>query len=146
MIFTTHQLVKKMTNKMTKDKYYMPYFLHSELACKGSGKIFLAEGFKEQLLILRQQFNQPMIVTSCCRSFEYNAKIGGAKNSFHIYDHPTRKPAGTAAIDISITECTTRGKLINLAWSLGWRRTACRCRRARSISIRRGDRRRRIRK
>jgi len=105
---------------MMQDKYYMPYFLCIELACKGSGNILLATGFKEQLLTLRQQFNQPMIVTSCCRSFEYNAKIGGAANSFHIFNHPTRKPAGTAALDVSITNARVRGELINLAWSLGW--------------------------
>lgn len=105
---------------MKNDEYYMPYFTKDELVCKGSCKIFLAEGFADKLLILREQFNQPMVVTSCCRSFEYNAKIGGAKNSFHIYDHPTRKPAGTAAIDIAVGNGTARGKLINLAWSLGW--------------------------
>jgi hypothetical protein len=105
---------------MTKDEYFMPYFTKSELACKGSGKILLANGFKEQLLTLREKFNQPMKITSCCRSYEYNTKIGGAVNSFHIFNHPTRKPAGTAAIDVAIIDNSTRGKLINLAWSLGW--------------------------
>ncbi len=103
------------------ENYYMPYFTKSELACKGSGKILLTEGFRMHLLILREKFNQPMIVTSCCRSLEYNAQIGGAANSFHIYDHQeSNRPLGTTAIDISIVEGTTRGKLINLAWNLGW--------------------------
>jgi hypothetical protein len=102
------------------DKYYMPYFTREELACRSTGGLVLAEGFAEKLLTLRTKFGQPMPVTSCCRSSEYNRKIGGALDSFHIYDHPRHGFIGTCAIDIAIKDPTDKGDLMSLAWQLGW--------------------------
>jgi len=105
---------------MSNNKYYIPYFSHDELACKQTGKIVLASGFADKLVELRTRFNQPMVVTSCCRSKECNSKIGGSPKSFHVYDQPFYPTGGACAIDIAITDGATRGKLIHLAWGLGW--------------------------
>ena len=102
------------------DKYYMPYFTIDELACRSSGGLVLADGFAEKLLQLRTHFNKPMPVTSCCRSSEYNRKIGGTPNSFHIYDAPRHGFIGTCAIDVTIKDPTDKGDLMSLAWNLGW--------------------------
>jgi hypothetical protein len=101
-------------------KYYLPYFTGEELACRSSGGLLLADGFAEKLLTLRTKFGKPMPVTSCCRSSEYNRKISGAPDSFHIYDQPRRGFIGTCAIDISIQNPTDKGDLMSLAWQLGW--------------------------
>lgn len=102
------------------NKYYIPYFTHQELACKQTGKIILAEGFSDKLIELRTKFNKPMPITSACRSKEYNNKIGGVLNSFHIYDRPRYKFTGACAVDVAIKDPTDKGNLIALAWQLGW--------------------------
>jgi len=102
------------------DKFFIPYFTYQELACKSTGKLILAVGFANKLVELRTKFNQPMAVTSCCRSKEYNSQIGGSPRSFHVYDQPYYPTDGTCAIDIAITDGTIRGRLIHLAWQLGW--------------------------
>jgi hypothetical protein len=108
-----------MYKKLSK-KYYVPYFTHSELACKQTGKIVLAEGFAEKLIELRTIFGKSMPVVSGCRSREYNTKIKGAKNSFHIYDYPHHSGKGCCAVDVATTDSNYRGNLTALAWSLGW--------------------------
>jgi hypothetical protein len=105
---------------MTSNQYYIPYFTAKELACKATGKIALAPGFADKLIELRVKLTQPMAVTSCCRSKEYNRQIGGNPRSFHIYDQPYYPTDGACAIDIAITNGTIRGKLIHLAWEQGW--------------------------
>ena len=105
---------------MISNQYYILYFTAKELACKATGKIVLAPGFDDKLVELRAKFNQLMTVTSCCRSKEYNRQIGGSPSSFHIYDQPHYPTGGTCAIDIAVNDGLTRGKLIHLAWDLGW--------------------------
>lgn len=104
---------------MSKD-YYIPHFTREELACRTTGGLVLAEGFAEKLLELRTTFNKPMPVTSCCRSSDYNKKIGGSLNSFHIYDSARYGFIGTCAIDIAIKDPTDKGDLMTMAWQLGW--------------------------
>lgn len=94
------------------------YFTEDELRCKGSGKIQLSKHFPDQLLALRIAYGNPMIITSGCRSMKHNENIGGAKNSFHILDHPDRD--GTAAVDVKATDGVTRKELIQLALNMGW--------------------------
>jgi hypothetical protein len=101
-------------------EYYLPYFTRQELACRRTGGLVLAEGFAEKLLELRTQSNKPMLITSCCRSLEYNRKIGGSPNSFHIHDSPRHGFTGSYAIDIAIQNPTDKGNLMSLAWQLGW--------------------------
>jgi hypothetical protein len=101
-------------------KYYLPYFTKKELACRSTGGLLLADGFAEKLLTLRTKFGKLMPVTSCCRSKEYNRKIGGAPDSFHIYDSARHGFTGACAIDIAIKDPTDKGDLMSLAWQLGW--------------------------
>lgn len=61
------------------------YFSENELKCKGTGRCLMDKSFMDQLIELRETFNKPMIITSGYRSKEYNDKIGGAKNSAHLY-------------------------------------------------------------
>lgn len=111
---------QKREKKMNGKKDYIPYFTIEELICRATGGLLLAEGFAEKLLQLCTKFNKPMPVTSCCRSRDYNRKIGGSPNSFHIYDSPRHGFTGTCAIDISIQNPTDKGDLMTLAWQLGW--------------------------
>jgi hypothetical protein len=104
---------------MNKD-YYIPYFTRQELACRSTGGLVLAEGFAEKLLELRTAFNKPMPVTSCCRSLEYNLKIGGSPNSLHVHDYRRYGFIGACAIDTAIQNPTDKGNLLSLAWNLGW--------------------------
>ena len=61
------------------------YFSIEELKCKGTDECLMDEEFMEKLEALRQEFNQPMIITSGYRHESYNQVIGGAKNSPHLY-------------------------------------------------------------
>ncbi len=98
----------------------MPYFTVEELNCNATGKIVLAEGFADRLILLRNRFGKPMMVSSCCRSAEYNKKIGGEPDSFHIYDMERHGFIGTCAADVDIDDHTEKGELFALAWQLGW--------------------------
>lgn len=95
-------------------------FTAQELKCKGSGSLRLAIGFAEHLIELREAFGQSMRVLSCCRSTNYNKKVGGALKSFHIYDDPNLPAKGTCAIDIATPNIREKERLFHLAKSKGW--------------------------
>ncbi|MCC8371941.1 MAG: D-Ala-D-Ala carboxypeptidase family metallohydrolase [Rickettsia endosymbiont of Pseudomimeciton antennatum] len=96
--------------------YYIPHLpIYQELACKQTGKIVLATGFAEKLVNLRKIFNKPMSVSSGCRSREYNKKINGAENSFHIYDYSHHSGSGCCAVDVLTLDKTIKGDLIATA-------------------------------
>lgn len=98
------------------------YFKDKELQCPLTKKVHLAYGFGEKLDKLREAFGHSMIVNSCCRSFEYNNKIGGHEHSFHVYDVPYRDTGGACAIDIStrFMDNFLREKLVFIACLQGW--------------------------
>ena len=61
-------------------------FDRSEFACKcGCGQDTVDADLLDMLETLRRRFGQPITITSGNRCAEYNAKIGGAKNSQHLY-------------------------------------------------------------
>lgn len=93
------------------------YFSETELKCKNSGKLILADGFAEKLLELRLKWDKPMVITSACRSVEHNAAVGGAANSQHICDDSR---GGCMAVDIVSLDANERIKLVQLAFELGW--------------------------
>lgn len=95
-------------------------FSAQELKCKGSGGIKLAIGFANHLIDLREAFGQPMRVLSCCRSTNYNKKVGGATKSFHIYDDLNLPANSTCAIDIATPNAIEKERLFHLAKSKGW--------------------------
>jgi len=61
----------------------------------------LADGFGDFLDNVRSVWGKPLIVNSCCRSMAHNQAEGGAKNSYHLLDHPGRK-FGCCAVDFAI--------------------------------------------
>lgn len=99
-----------------------PNFAPDELACRGTGLLAISEDFLEDLQELRDALNQPMHVTSGCRSSEYNFAVGGKSKSFHVGDSINRVGAelGCLAVDIAATDGAYRGRLFALAWEHGW--------------------------
>lgn len=95
-------------------------FSHDELADRETGEVRLHSGFADELQKLRLAFGRPMVVTSCCRSAERNARIGGHPRSLHVYDAPNHGLAGAAAIDIAAPDGPFKLELIRHAIALGW--------------------------
>ena len=61
------------------------YFTEEELACKGTDECDMHPEFMDKLIAVREDYNEPMIITSGYRHLAYNDTIGGAKNSPHLY-------------------------------------------------------------
>lgn len=98
----------------------MKYFTVDELKDKSDGTFRLAHGFEEMLDALREEFNEPMVVTSGCRSPAHNAAVGGKPSSFHLTSGNPYCPEGTCAVDIKITSPDYKERLRRIAWRLGW--------------------------
>jgi len=94
------------------------YFTEEEMQCKGTGVVKLAPGFGDTLMDLRIEFNAPMSVISGCRSTAHNKRVGGAQDSFHIYDKADG--IGTCAVDVATPDAQYRTRLVKLALSKGW--------------------------
>lgn len=61
------------------------HFKVKEYACKdGSQVVFVDEQLRLMLEILRNRIGKPVIITSGYRTPEWNKKVGGAKNSYHM--------------------------------------------------------------
>lgn len=61
-----------------------PNFSPRELACKGTGSIFIDEDALDKLQALRTQLGKPLVLTSAYRSPKHNRAVGGAKKSLHM--------------------------------------------------------------
>lgn len=60
-------------------------FKTKEFACKdGSKEVLLSLKLLNVLLEIRRHFDSPVIINSGYRTPEYNTKVGGAKNSYHM--------------------------------------------------------------
>ena len=101
----------------------LDHFSHSELACPTTGQVRLAAGFGEALERLRVELDEPIYLTSACRSPLHNAKINGHPQSLHLVINGHWATGGTCAVDVVATDDQYRAKLIALAlaqeWSLG---------------------------
>ena len=100
--------------------YVINHFRASELGCKCCGKIRMARGFAEQLVVLRDTFGLPMIMRSGCRCKKHNTDEGGHQNSAHLCDistkHTSRMDWGMCGVDVG----NPSDKLISTAIALGW--------------------------
>lgn len=86
-------------------------FKVKEFACKdGSDKILIDVTFvQNQLQDIRTHFGKPVNVNSAYRTLNYNTKVGGAKNSYHMQGR---------AFDISI-KGVTPAEIARYAASIG---------------------------
>lgn len=63
----------------------MQNFKVKEFACKdGTDLIKIDDGLVDYLQKARENFGVPIVITSAYRKEEYNKKVSGAKNSYHI--------------------------------------------------------------
>lgn len=68
------------------DKEIRKNFKVKEFRCKdGSDAIIIADDLIYWLYRVRTYFNKPVIITSAYRTPAYNAKVGGATRSQHMY-------------------------------------------------------------
>ena len=51
------------------------YFTPREMACQGTGRLYVVPGFMDRLEELRKSFDSPMIVSSGYRSEEHNERV-----------------------------------------------------------------------
>ena len=83
----------------------------------------LASDFGEALEQLRIKFDEPIYLTSACRSPGHNAKVWGHPRSLHLTVNEHHTTGGTCAVDVVATDGQYRAKLIALAlgqdWSVG---------------------------
>jgi hypothetical protein len=100
------------------------HFTDAELACRASGKVIMAPGFRSALNDLRAEFGEPMRVTSACRTPEHNASVGGNPRSLHMIGNPhyvfDGRPLDTCAVDIATPDGAYRARLIRMALLRGW--------------------------
>lgn len=67
------------------NEYVSQNFKVSEFKCKdGSDKILIDEGFVQDKLQVIRDILGPVIVNSAYRTPDYNARVGGAQNSYHM--------------------------------------------------------------
>lgn len=80
--------VSKTLLKNTVDKKVSKYFWESEFKCK-CGKCQLIPGMSpvliERLDKMREEYGQPIIVTSGFRCKDHNKRVGGSPRSQHLY-------------------------------------------------------------
>jgi len=101
----------------------LDHFSRSELAYPTTGEVRLASGFGEAPERLRVELDEPVYLTSACRSPLHNAKINGHSRSLHLVINCHWGAGSCCAVDVAATDGQYRAKLIALAldqeWSIG---------------------------
>tara|TARA_R110002020_G_scaffold162446_4_gene348080 strand:+ start:271 stop:666 length:396 start_codon:yes stop_codon:yes gene_type:complete len=100
------------------------YFTDKELQCPSGGTVKLAEGFGQKLDELRALLDEPMILTSACRTSAHITWLlergyPASENSFHLIDNP-KYGTDTCAVDVSVPNGSYRKVLIKAALEEGW--------------------------
>ena len=91
--------------------WYWPNFTPEEIACKGTGELFLDLGAMDMLQEFRGILGVPFSPNSAYRSAKHNKAIGGAVNSWHLKGR---------AFDIPITKKLTRDMIHKAAKKAGF--------------------------
>lgn len=101
---------------------HWPNFSPPEMSDRSNGRLRLTVEFMYALQALRNKINQPMRITSACRTEAHNADVGGKSGSFHICDGENRAGAdrGCLAVDVALSGGPFTGDLFAWAWDLGW--------------------------
>ena len=89
------------------------YFKPPEIACRGTGEIFVNIDALAKLDYLRSLMNKPLRINSAYRSHYHNARIGGAPFSAHSLR------GGASAFDINLGE-HDKSELIRVAKRVGF--------------------------
>ena len=89
------------------------YFKPDEIACRGTGQLFVNLDALQKIDDLRSRMNRPMRINSSFRSALHNAKIGGAPFSAHSVR------GGASAFDISLNGFD-KSELIRCARGVGF--------------------------
>lgn len=107
------------------------HFTIEEMADPTTGEYRFADGFLDDLEILREAYAKPVIVNSACRSNEHNEWLllrgyPASKSSFHLMDNE-KYGTDTCAVDAARPNGHDLHRLILLAtkldWSIGLART-----------------------
>tara|TARA_R110000751_G_C13701671_1_gene473424 strand:- start:668 stop:1057 length:390 start_codon:yes stop_codon:yes gene_type:complete len=89
--------------------FFKPY----EIACRGTGQLFVNRDALLKIEMLRLRMNKPMTINSSFRSMLHNAKIGGAPFSCHSIR------GGASAFDVSLNGFD-KSELIKCAKGVGF--------------------------
>lgn len=95
----------------------LKYFSERELACRHCGVIKLHPGWGKIMDDVREAWGRPMTVSSVCRCPVHNKAVGGAKNSYHLTEHPDR--LGTMAADVIMQSGPDKAKFVQLVLDMG---------------------------
>ena len=98
----------------------LDHFSHSELACPTTDQVRLAAGFGEALERLRVELDEPIYLTSACRSPMHNAKVKGHPRSLHLVVNGHWGTGGCCAVDVVANDGKFKTKLITLALDQEW--------------------------
>ena len=98
----------------------LDHFSHSELACPTTDQVPLAAGFGEVLERLRVELDEPVYLTSACRSPRHNAKVNGHPRSLHLVINSHWGTGGTCAVDVVANDGEFKAKLFTLALDQDW--------------------------
>lgn len=108
-----------------KDNEGKVIFTAKELASSDTGEVDLEPTFYDRIKVLRNVYNRPMYVTSCCRTMAHNIEVGGHPRSLHlISNHAWRGHKGknlkTCAMDIRMPMGTDLHRFMYQALSLSF--------------------------
>ena len=77
-------MIKAYTTEQNNEKVG-PHFKVKEFACKDGSTITFIDDYMVTILeLLRRKLGKPIIITSGYRTPQHNAKVGGAKYSYHM--------------------------------------------------------------
>ena len=77
-------MIKAYTTEQNNEKVG-PHFKVKEFACKDGSTITFIDDYMVTILeLLRKKLEKPIIITSGYRTPQHNAKVGGAKYSYHM--------------------------------------------------------------
>ena len=97
-------------------KYFQPH----ELWSKDNKVVLLDPRFEKDLFFYRETVDMPLNSNSCCRSIAHNAAVGGAPNSYHIYEDIGDGRLGCLAIDLRVPSDKKRVIMVETALAQNW--------------------------